>query len=266
MLAKTSTLVCAALCALLSTARAEPETTAQLTLPKGRLLLDASLEINLSDGLVGKPISLSPDLWYGATDDLTVGLVHSSLGATGFIGNAGDSLCLTGTTSGCPDLYQDAGIEIRYKLKPREFAWAVDGGLYARDFDPLQVAVKLGLAGRWEQDKLAIELSPSVFLGITKRDGDAATATPVNRETIFLPATAFYTVAPKVAVALQLGVTLPIEDLGDQYTVPLSISGHYQANESLGVNLALALPRLLAGGGQDGIDARTITLGGTYAF
>ena len=40
---KTSTLVCVALGALLSTARADPEPTAQLTLPRGRVLLDAFL-------------------------------------------------------------------------------------------------------------------------------------------------------------------------------------------------------------------------------
>jgi len=264
---KTSTLVCVALGALLSTARADPEPTAQLTLPRGRVLLDAFLEINLSDGLAGKPISLSPDVWYGATDELTVGLVHSSLGTTGFIGGVGQALCLSGDANGCDGVYPGAGVEVRYKLKPREFAWAVSGGLYAQDFDPLQLAIKLGAVGRWEQGKLAVELAPSLFVGFTHRDVDLANnVLRSNGETLLVPVTGFYTVAPKIAVALQLGLVLPFEHTGDNYAVPVSISGHYQIDNSASVNLALALPRLVAGSPLDGVDARSITLGGTYAF
>jgi hypothetical protein len=267
---KQSTLVCVALGALLSTARADTEPTAQLTLPKGRVLLDAFLEINLSDGRAGKPISLSPDVWYGATDDLTVGLVHSGLGTTGFIGGfgfgfRGDALCLTGDDNGCDGVYTGAGLEVRYRLKPREFAWAVNGGLYALDFDPLQLAVKLGVVGRWEQGKLAVEFAPNVFLGVTNRDVTMDVLRP-NGETLFVPATAFYTVAPKIAVALQLGLVLPFEHIGDTYQVPVSISGHYELDDSVGLNLAFSLPRLVAGSAPDGIDVRSITLGGTYAF
>jgi len=39
----------------------------QLTLPKGRLVVNAYLGIGLSDGATFKPISLSPDIWYGVT-------------------------------------------------------------------------------------------------------------------------------------------------------------------------------------------------------
>ena len=206
-------------------------------------------------------------MWYGATDELTVGLVHSSLGTTGFIGGVGQALCLSGDANGCDGVYPGAGVEVRYKLKPREFAWAVSGGLYAQDFDPLQLAIKLGAVGRWEQGKLAVELAPSLFVGFTHRDVDLANnVLRSNGETLLVPVTGFYTVAPKIAVALQLGLVLPFEHTGDNYAVPVSISGHYQIDNSASVNLALALPRLVAGSPLDGVDARSITLGGTYAF
>src|SRR4051794_21644683 len=117
MLAKTSTIACVVLGVLVAGrvhAQPDPDTEAkpteaapagaegadQLTLPKGRLLLDAYIAANLSSGAVFKPFSISPDLWYGATDDVTVGLVHSGLGSTGFIGGGfglgGQSLCLSG--------------------------------------------------------------------------------------------------------------------------------------------------------------------------
>jgi hypothetical protein len=268
MLAKTSTLVCVVLGAALSTARADDappaaaaaaDGTYQLTLPKGRVLLDAFAEINLSDGQVFKPFSLSPDLWYGATDELTVGLVHSTLGRIGVIGGVGDSLCLTGTTGNCSSVYPTVGLDVRYKLKPTKFAWAIDAGVYAVNTDPIAIAIKAGITGRWQNDKLAIEAAPNLLFGVTERDSAGV------KENLTLPATAIYTVAPKVSIAGQLAFLLPIEDLGDLYSIALSVGAHYDVNDSLTVNAAFTLPRLIAGI-AGGVDARSFTLGGTYAF
>lgn len=274
MLAKTTMLVSVVLGATLSTARADTEVASsatgaasadgiyQLTLPKGRVLLDAFAQINLSDGGVFEPFSLSPDVWYGATDELTVGLVHSSLGTTGLIGGVGTSLCLSGTSGGCGSVYQNVGVGVRYGLKPMDkIAWAIDGGLYALDTDPFALAIKLGIAGRWQSGKLVVEAAPNLFLGLTERSD-------FNKETLYIPVTGLYPVAmaDKLAVALQLGFVLPFESLGDNYAVPLSIGAHYDLNESLTLNLAFSLPRLVAGSAPSGFDARSLTLGGTYAF
>src|SRR3954471_16592953 len=117
----------------------------QLTLPKGRLVVNAYLGIGLSDGATFKPISLSPDIWYGVTDEITAGLVHSAVGTTGFIGGGGQSLCLTRTGSLCPDLYRNVGAEGRYKLKMSSIAFAVEGGVYALQIqDPRFIDIKLG--------------------------------------------------------------------------------------------------------------------------
>jgi hypothetical protein len=271
MLAKTSTLVCVVLGAALSTARADDappaaaaaDGTYQLTLPKGRLVLDAFVEINLTDSLEFKPFSLSPDAWYGVTDDITVGLVHSSLGRTGFMGGVGDSLCLAGTSGLCSTIYPSVGADARYKLKPQgSIVWAIDGGLYAVSTDPnLAIAIKAGVVARIPMGKLAIEAAPNLFFGVTER-GSA-----LNKETLNLPATVLFTVAPKVTLAGQLGLFLPIENLGDLYAVSLSIGAHYDLNDSLTLNSAFTFPAILTGiKDAGGIDARTFTLGGTYAF
>jgi hypothetical protein len=270
MLAKTSTLVCVVLGAALSTARADDappaaeaaDGTYQLTLPKGRVLLDAFVEINLSDGLEFKPVSVSPDVWYGVTDDITVGLVHSTLGATGLIGDAGNSLCLTGTGGGCGSIYPNVGADARYKLKPLgSIVWAIDGGVYAVSTDPIAIAIKAGAVGRWQKGKLAFEAAPNLFFGVTERDSLVL----YNKEILNLPATVIFTVAPKISVAAQVGLSLPIEDLADFYSVSTAVAGHYDLNESVTLNAAFALPLLIAKAGG-GVDARTFTLGGTYAF
>ena len=65
--------------------------------PKGKLLLDAQLEMNLSSGAAFKPVSLAPDLWYGVTDDLSRSASSTAASARPASSRAaGDSLCFTG--------------------------------------------------------------------------------------------------------------------------------------------------------------------------
>lgn len=284
MFDKTSTFVCVVLGATLVSLPASaqsgtepeaaassptgPEGAASVTLPKGRALLDAYLGINLVSGLEAKPISLSPDVWYGVTDDITVGLVHSAVGASGFMGIVGTSLCLTGTDNGCAKLYDNFGVDARYRLKTGNLAYAAEGGLYVLSLDPdFRLAVKLGLVARWQQDKIAVEVSPNLFVGATGRTiGEGATEVTVNGETLNLPITGLFAVTPKISAALQLGAVVPFENTGDTYRIPLSIGGFFQVNESINVNLAFSLLAVAGGGSATGFDNRTLTLGGTYAF
>src|SRR5689334_1278740 len=245
MFDKTSTFVCVALGATLvslpasaqpatepeaaASSPAGPEGAASVTLPKGRALLDAFLGINLVSGAEAKPISLSPDVWYGVNDDITAGLVHSAVGSTGFIGGVVTSLCLTGTDNGCPKLYDNVGVDVRYRLKTGNLAYAAEGGLYVLSFDPdFRLAVKLGLVGRWQQGKIAVEFAPNLFVGATGRTiGEGATEVTVNGETLNLPFTGLYEITPKISAALQLGAVVPFEQTADTYRIPLSIGGHF---------------------------------------
>ena len=264
MISKRLTLIALTSVLFAASARAErpapgaAEQNEQLTLAPGKLILNAVLEANLSKSLAFKPVSLAPDLWYGATDDLTVGLVHSSLGATGFLGGVGDSLCLTGTSNGCAHLYNDVGADVRYRLMA---PLVVDGGLFILDIkNPFWLAVKVGLDGRWRFDRIALEAMPSIFFGLTNRSLG-------NKDVLSIPLTGSYDVNDKVTVSLQTGVQLRFEQTSDNYRIPLALAGRYQLTRELGLGLAFTLPALLgASRTLHGFDARTLMLGGTYAF
>ena len=86
-----------------------------------------------------------------------------------------------------------------------------------------------------------------------------------NRDTLFLPGTAMYTLNPMITLAAQIGFVLPLEDTGDTYVIPLSVGAFYKVNDQVNVTAAFSLPRLIAAS-SGGIDVRTITLGGSYAF
>jgi hypothetical protein len=236
-----------------------------LVVPKGELVLDAFLEMNLSSGEVFKSVSISPDLWYGVTDDLTLGLVHSTTGGSGFIGGLDNSLCFG---SACDHLYPDVGIDARYRLaRPL----ALDVGVYAVDTNPFELAIKLGIDGRWTWNKLSLEVQPSLYIGVTNRQPTEKNAMgvevadgPTNTEDFYLPVTLAYLVAPRVDIALQPGLVLPFTATGSTWRLPIALAARFAATPKFGIGLAFAFLDLI--GGTSSADVRSLTLGGTYAF
>jgi len=121
----------------------------------------------------------------------------------------------------------------------------------------LGLGVKLGAVARWHQGPLAIEASPNVNIQLTNR------GTPADF--LNLPATVLYTLSPAITLAGQTGFFIPFESTGDFYAIPLSVGAFYHVNDQLNVTAAFSLPLLIAASGG-GIDARSLTLGGSYAF
>jgi hypothetical protein len=239
-----------------------------LTLPKGRVLIDAFIEASLDSGAVFKPVSISPDLWYGVSDKLTVGLVHSALGETGFMGAAGDSLCITGSSS-CGKFYKDVALDARFNLKQDTFSYAFDGGLAFRSLSPNETAIKLGLVARWHKEKLSIELEPSLLFGLNNRKitemvGGVTETVYANGDSLGVPVTVLYAMSPKLNLVGQSGLFLPFENTGDAYFIPLSAGITYRVNVPASILLAFSFPQLIGGAGTG--DVRTLTLGGNYAF
>lgn len=249
-----------------STALADEAGEMQMTLPSGRFLGQANVEINLSKELVGKPFSIAPDLYYGVNDALTIGLIHSARGATGMFGGVGSSLCLAGKAKGCAKVYDAVGLAGRYHLYQQAgITLAVDGGFFARSFDPFLLSLKLGAIGRWQAGAIAVDAAPSIFVGLTERE-PGTLSTSGNKETILLPITATYAVTPMIAAAAQVGATVPTESAGDVWTLGASLGAQLHVIEAVTIDAAFSLP-LLAGGSaiQTGADVRTMTLGVSYA-
>src|SRR5690606_5212185 len=164
--------------------------------------------------------SFAPDVWYGLTDELSLGLVHSASGTTGLFGGTGSSLCLTGDNNGCDGVYRNVGLAARYNLLDQDLALAVTGGLHARDFDPFQLALQVGVSGRWLAGPVALLFDPNLFVGITERDAG-------NEEVLALPVAAMYDATDSLAVGLQTGVVLPFADVGNLWQLPLSLGARF---------------------------------------
>jgi hypothetical protein len=246
------------LCGLLmlgaaSTARAEDATTPtqQLTLPKGKLVIDAFVDINLSTGSAFDPVSISPDIWYGVNDDITVGLVHSVAGQFGFISGPGNSLCLG---DACGGVYDNLGVSGRFRLKA---PWVIDAGVVVDGLSTdAIVGAKIGASARWtlgKSRKIILELQPSVVFVFVGRD--------FFSDALLVPVTLGYAVSPKLQVGLQTGLIIPFENTGDNLGLPLSLMGRFRINPKASLGLAFTFGQL-----DDGVDARSLTLGVSYAL
>ncbi len=232
----------------------------QLTLPGGKVFLDAFVEVNLSKDFAFKPVSVAPDIWYGVSDDLTLGLVHSGRGATGLFGGSGNGLCLTGKSKGCPHVYDNVGLDARYHLvRKGALTLAADGGLFAMSFDPFMLAFKLGAIAQLHRGTFSFELGPNLFVGLTERGAG-------NKEVLSVPATFMIAVLPKLGIAAQFGLRVPFADTS--FTMfGGSLGAQFFATDKLILDAVFSLPALMGGSAvADGVDIRTFTLGVGYAF
>jgi hypothetical protein len=239
----------------------------RMTLPEGRGLVQAYIQMNLSSDLVLKPVSLSPDVWYGLTDDLSLGLAHSAAGTGGLYGGVGTSLCLAGEDNGCGDVYRNVALLGRYSLLDAGVGLAAQGGLVIGALDPLTLSVQLGIAGRWEMAPIAVVFQPSIQIGITERDSGVE-GVAGNTEVITIPVAAMFDVMPELSVGLQTGVTLLLEDIGETWVVPVSLGGRYLITPAIFAELVFSLPAVVQGADTEAgaFDLRTLTLGGGTIF
>lgn len=241
-----------------------------MMLGTGHIAVVGSLQIGLSAESAGggafKPVSIAPDGWYGVNDKLDAGIVTSATGTSGFwsgqavrlgTGIGGSGLCVTGQDRNCPKVFDNVGVAAHYLLSSdASLSVAADGGLFAGSFDPFALSLKVGMVGMWHSRRIAVEFSPSLFLGITQRDIDMTTGRGGNREVVNLPLAVMYMVLPDLALGLQSGLTGIVDPpgslgFGDTYSVPVALGAMYYVSPQLMIGGAFSFDRV-AGGAPPG--------------
>jgi hypothetical protein len=233
----------------------------KITNGKGVYNLDVAIEIGLDDGAAFDPVSISPDLWWGLADSLDVGVVHSTMNTTGFVGFAeGNSICVTDAVCEDAEIYHNVGLEGRFALtQGGPFAAAVNGGPFVAEFEPFTISAKAGLMAQFTAGRIVFSGAPSVFFGITERSNG-------NTERLFLPLNVSFLLSPRLVLGVQGGVTGLVDTLDETYQVPVSLGAHFSINPQLGFGAAFSLPAVTTGADElDGIDARTLTIWLSYS-
>jgi hypothetical protein len=225
-----------ALCALVaSPAYANP----LLPLPAGGVNATLHLEQDVSSGQLGELVSLAPDLAVGVTRELTLSLVHSTFGRTGFRGAAGSGLC---ASDACARTYDNAGVEALYTLRRGSLAIAGNAGVHATSLHRDFYVAKLGGKLRLQRGRLAITSAPSVFVAATERD-----AMSPNRDRLWLPVVASVRAGNGVAVGATTGFKAPLDDVGGAYEVAAGVMIQYTPSSELSFGASWVHGKLVAG-------------------
>lgn len=213
----------------------------------------------MSSGAAFEPTSIAPDVSYGATDRLTLSVVHSGFATTGFRGSAGGGFCVTGADRGCAKLYNNAGGEALVDVVRGKLAIAAVGGVHAIAFDTSFLAVKLGAQTSYRTGNVTATFSPSVLIGVTERDAG-------NKGGGFLPAAIGAQVATPLFLAIGGGVAAPLDGTSERWTARLGLIARYRVARSTSVSASMFLPQLAGGDAitNTGTDLRTANLWFTY--
>jgi hypothetical protein len=214
-----------------------------IVLDEHQVELDATLELELATSSFARPLSIAPDLWWGVTSHLTVGLIHSHASLDQI--DAGASFCLRTAELGCERTYRGSGVDARY-LVYRDDAIEIAPRVRAlvRDLDPIKPAVTLGALMRWRDGRFAIATDPYLQLGLENRAAG-------NRSQLWLPV--YLELAPACAwvLAVHTGWNAELVTIGDDWHVPLALSARVAVAAGFELAVEAGFPTL--GGPQNNV-------------
>ncbi|MEO8843909.1 MAG: hypothetical protein ABI591_17250 [Kofleriaceae bacterium] len=222
---------------------AHADAPARLTLQPGALFVQLDLELNLAKDAVAKPFSIAPDVSYGVTQELTLSLINSTFGTTGFRGGTGSGLCVTGASNGCPHVDNNLGGEAMYSLAEGDAPIAAVVGLYSLGLDESFVDLKLGLKTKFTAGAFALLFNPSIYFGLNDRE-----ATPRNLDQLYLPVGLSYQVSTPLTVGVGSGIKGPANDFsrfGEGWLVPLGVNAVVTINPALAVGASFTFGKLV---------------------
>ena len=222
--------------------------------PGGLFTARVLLLVNASKDSFGKPTSLAPDLFYSVSDTVQIGLLHT--GPMGWQSRPGSGLCLTGTSDGCPKVYNNVGFDFMYGLLFGDFHLSLHSSLFLLFVpDPTGVMWTIGLTGKFHfSDVVALFFDPQVGVMLAHRD--------VYKEQLFIPLELQFQATAALSVKVLSGVSGRLSALGDTYEVPLGLGlvGNVNSNVDLGVRFSFDNLLGHVATGVSRTDARSIGL------
>jgi hypothetical protein len=195
-------------------------------LPHGAIDARLSIEASLNARRVADPISLAPDVWYGASDQVTVGVITSGDALPRI--QVGDGLC-----HGCDRLYDNLGLDLRVAWSPRV---AFESQLVLRSFDPWKPSWRPGLRVHLARGAFAFDAAPQLWLGLANVDRGNADelSVPVWGRVFFWRAEAW----------LYTGVRGELAGFGEKYAIPVALGFALDVHDTA-VGLQAGAPELL---------------------
>ena len=204
-----------------ATAHADP-----VVLPRGEVAVRLVMEGNLDRDSPLRPLSFAPDAWFGVTDQLTLGLIHSSQSVDRI--DTGASFCVREGAGKCDRVYRGSGLDARFAVTPTT---AVRARLLLRDVDPAKPALALGALVRHDWGRYELVTDPYLRIGLGNRDQG-------NRDALVVPLWLGLRAAGG-RIAIHTGVDGDLAVWRDGWHVPVGVlfEGHPARALTVGVEL-----------------------------
>ncbi len=135
-----------------------------LTPAAGMWEIDALVNVNLTKGEIGKPISLAPGIFRGITDRVALGIAHIR------------GLCVSGAENNCPYIYNDMGVLLRWAAL-RQGPWEIvlRGGFQAEFQPAFRADAVVRVTARWRMGRFALAAEPFANVALTDREDSPLT-------------------------------------------------------------------------------------------
>ena len=210
-------------------------------------------EIWVRKDFVAHPLSYAPDIYWGATPRLTIGLIHSDASLDRI--DAGASFCfLPSDISTCHDLYRGSGADVIYSLLAGQFSLAPRFRAVIRDVDPFKPAVTLGALVRWTTGRYAITSDPYVRLPLYNHDQG-------NRAALVVPLWLALQPTRGFALALHTGFDGDFAVLADGWHMPLGLVAQFRLGNQIDLGIEGGWGKLLGPQHDAGLGALMVTAG-----
>jgi hypothetical protein len=223
------------LLALPALAHAEPPhdlVADDVVLRGGRLEGALSYESDQSARIYGNPWSLAPDLFYGLTDELTLGVAHSARAL--WLVDSGGGLCLA--DDGCAATYDDLTVDARYAFLRREgMSVAAHLRFVNHSFDPWKPSLRAGAVARWTWGRFAVLSDPELQIGLDHRDLG-------NRDWLRWPWMLAVQPMQRVRLALRTGIEGELATFGDSFVIAMALDLTVRVRPNLDASVMYGYP------------------------
>jgi len=190
-----------------------------LTLGKGMLEIRGdTFRVGLSKDSSFEPLSIAPDIFYGISNVLTVGVYHTT------------GICLTGVDGGCLSTYNDLGIEGQFALMHGgSFQVQLHGGLLmpALSKPKFIMGMTAGVEARLKIGKIAVRLDPEFYVGFNERDSVS--------QVLLLPVWLQLQLNKQTMVFLSSGFNMDFQN--DVNAIPMGLGANFAINHRIDLGL-----------------------------
>jgi hypothetical protein len=196
---------------------------------------------------------VAPEVLWGATPRLTLGLLHGhrSLDQIG----AGAGLCVHDPGGACDGRYQDVGVDARWGWRAGALDVAPRGRLLWRSFAPNRPALTAGAEVRWRRGWFALISEPYLEVGLANRARG-------NRDQLIVPLRLLVAPTCRLTVGLRLGLAGELATWRDGWHGAVGAEVTARVSDAVDVTALFGYPSLL--GPQNSLQARALIVGVTW--